>query len=419
MHWRGRTLLVTRVNARQYGHLGLEILMSLARARELHADVCFVRPRHVVAAALFEIDTRDVRVRRSAVSALAARGMWWADDQRVSVQMRGSALADAWRRERAYQLDRHIEAAEDKSLRDALKMRARRLKVPVAPQGVEPDELPLYYQRRLIRHRVAVFLPEQAMSDVKRAAAAHGLDLDAPLVTVHVREAGWKFGREMQDAKPNSRNDSVRNARIETYFDALDYLVEQGFTVVRMGDPSMTPVRRRGVVDLATAGTRSQLLEIACLMRSVFFLSGEAGPVGVSYLTNTPLLTVNATDPISSYPIRDDGMYILKQVVDRRTGRRLSIEEQLSAAYLAELRNVERYSYIDNTAEEIRCAVTEMLAWIRGSRDESEAQRRFRDLATDAGESLRASLSYVRKWGSDQGFLGDGRICRFFAEARA
>jgi len=153
---------------------------------------------------------------------------------------------------------------------------------------------------------------------------------------------------------------------------------------------------------------------VDCLMRSAFFISAEAGPVGVSYLTNTPLLTVNATDPVSSYPIRDDGMYILKRIIDRQTGRPLTISELFSESYLRDLRNITRYSYIDNTSDEITQAVAEMLAWVRGDRTESEEQVRFRDMAAERGESLRAALTYVRKWGSDRGFIGDGRFCRFF-----
>ena len=57
-----------------------------------------------------------------------------------------------------------------------------------------------------------------------------------------------------------------------------------------------------------------------------------------------------------------------------------------------------------------------MLARVRGDHAESPPQRQFRDLAAESGELLRSRLNYVRKWGSDRGFIGDGRFCRFFVE---
>ena len=101
-----------------------------------------------------------------------------------------------------------------------------------------------YYRRRLLREPIPVRLSARAEEQAVREAAAIGLDERTRIVTVHAREAGYKFGREVQDAKPNSvRDDSTRNVRIESYFAAIDHLVERGYTVVRMGDPTMTPVK--------------------------------------------------------------------------------------------------------------------------------------------------------------------------------
>ena len=125
---------------------------------------------------------------------------------------------------------------------------------------------------------------------------------------------------------------------------------------------------------------------------------------------------MNATDPISSYPIRSDGMYIVKRVVDRQTNQPLTLRDMLSDDYLANVRNISRFRYVDNTSEEIVASVVEMLVWLRGGGEETAFQRMYRDMAVEAGDSLRARLTYVRKWGADERFMGDGRIAAFFAE---
>ena len=60
----GRRVLVAHPNERQYGHLALEIMMSLARAREAHADVYLVRPSTRLGGGLFELESPEVRVLR-------------------------------------------------------------------------------------------------------------------------------------------------------------------------------------------------------------------------------------------------------------------------------------------------------------------------------------------------------------------
>ena len=146
------------------------------------------------------------------------------------------------------------------------------------------------------------------------------------------------------------RDDSARNVRVETYFEAIDHLVGRGYTVVRIGDATMAPVSRPGVVDLASLPTPAQALEILCLLRSRFLMCSEAGPVGVAYLTDTPTLTVNATDPVSSFPVRAHGLYLLKRVVEVESGRRLSVSDLLTVDYLEHVRNTRRHRYLDNTS---------------------------------------------------------------------
>jgi putative glycosyltransferase (TIGR04372 family) len=414
-----RRLLVTEINSRQYGHLALEMAMSLGIARQEQAAVYFLRPKHVVSEALLQLEPDSLWVIQHgrAIDLLArvlcvGAGVLGGVAEWASYQ--GFVFGHEFRRtiieyQRSQALERPAHRALQQ-LNDVLP-RGRR------SQNRSEESLArrLYYRRRLLREPVSVHSPAHLVPDVNEAAAREGLDLNVPIVTVHVRESGYKFGREMHNAKPGGRNDGTRNAKIESYFDAIDLLVRRGYTVVRIGDSSMTAVARPGVVDLANSPHRSQLLEVCCMLRSRFLLSGEAGPVGVSYLTNTPLLTVNATDPISSYPIRADGLLLLKHVRERRTRRELTVTELVSEAHLQHLRNLLHYEYDDNTSEEIVDAVSEMLARLDGVHTETATQQEFRSLATEAGVALRDRLQYVRKWGADDGFLGDGCIVRGMA----
>jgi putative glycosyltransferase (TIGR04372 family) len=414
----GRRILVSKLNVLDEDHLGMEIVMSLAEARMHRADAYFIRPRKGPGESLLTLESPDVHV----LDAGGARGMWLEGLSRLSeltdaVTSYPSNLGRSVREELCWELKSYIfDDDVNREVRSSLRGLRKWMQERNERLDRRTDGRRQYYRRRLLRERLNVLMSEKAATEAIGRLQSFGIEAGAPLVTVHIWEAGFKRGWELSERKLNARDDSARSARIEAYFDAFDYLVDQGYTVVRIGHPTMTPVRRRGVIDLANTPGTSSLLEIHCLLASRFLIASEAGPLGVSYLTNTPSLTVNATDPISSYPIRSDGMYILKGVVDRETDQPLGLLEMLNDEYLANLRNTTRYRYVDNSSHEILAAVIEMVRGLRDGWTESAPQREFRCAATEAAEAVRLHLPHFRAWGSDEGFLGDGRIGHGFAE---
>jgi len=195
----------------------------------------------------------------------------------------------------------------------------------------------------------------------------------------------------------------------------VDQLVADGYRVVRVGDPSMTPIVRRGVIDLATHPRRTPALEVLALLRSEFLVCGDAGPHAVSYLTNTPCVIVNASEPICSFPVRANGLFIFKKVVDLDSRRVLPLRRALSEEHYRDLRNTTVFGYRDNSSGEIAAAVAEMRAGLAHGWTETAAQRRYRELVTEAGIALAPRVRYMQKWGPDAGFLGDGRVADFYA----
>ncbi len=424
-HWRlmlsafdGRPLLISRPQSNQYGHLALEIHLTLGYALEYGADVYFVRDRDAVSGALYEVDTRAVRILRPTPARHARFG--------------ARLLAEEWKRRRAewrrqltittYQTTRDALAdyCIDPDVPPALQQRIREIRRGLESRRPRAEDKELgvtaYVERTRMREPIETFIHADIAPVAKAQAAAIGVSEGMKLVCVHAREGGYKRGRETQDHPLKMRHDSTRNARIETYFEAIDHLIARGYMVVRVGDPSMEPVRRPGVIDLATHERRSPLAELYCMLHSDFLICGESGPLSVAYLTNTPVVTVNGTDPIGGYPIRADGFSILKGVLDRFSGRRLSLRELFEEEHLDNLRNTKRFVYVDNTPEEIVQLVDEMLEWLGGRHVETERQAAYRAMATETSVAVRDRQVYVRKHGPDRGFLGDGRIGREYVE---
>jgi hypothetical protein len=53
---------------------------------------------------------------------------------------------------------------------------------------------------------------------------------------------------------------------------------------------------------------------------------------------------------------------------------------------------------------------------IAGEDELTALQRRFKDTLLEVEPGYRAQHGYIRNWGADDGFIGDGRIAASFVE---
>src|SRR5688500_10036072 len=305
--------LVARVNARQYGHLAMEILMALDDARQTGQPVYFLPQHHSVNPALFQIEAEEARFARPGRIERLWLTLFWQTGH-VAELLRHSAFE--WSEPLRASATRQLRGAARRDAARWVRRPLRRLADRIADMTARARGERPYMRRLAMRVPLHVRLSPDAAERAERTAHALGITGGAPLVVIHARESGFKRGREVHDADTprKRRHDDLRNARIETYFQAVDCLVHDGHTVVRIGDRSMTPVRRAGVIDVATDPRNVPELDLYLLLRCKFAVVGESGPGQVALLTNTPTLTLNATDPISSFPVRPDGLYTLKRV---------------------------------------------------------------------------------------------------------
>lgn len=257
-----------------------------------------------------------------------------------------------------------------------------------------------------------VRLSASALQRIRAGREALGLGENSRLVTLHVRESGYKAAHGSVDRE----KDAARNASIESYLPAIDWLVSRGYTVVRFGDPLMTPLTHPGVVDLATSSHRTPELEIWAVLESRFFIASDSGPYNLSVLSGVPCLAVNMTHHIGGYPLRAHDRYILKHAVDTETGREVGIAEMFTPAHLKHRWVPGRFRFVDNTAVEIAAAVQEMETVVGGQASVAPAQQAFRDavvafLASDYGQRKQG------KGAQGAFFLGEGWIGGRFAAA--
>ena len=111
-----------------------------------------------------------------------------------------------------------------------------------------------------------------------------GFAPDRPFVTLHVRQ---------HDHGKGARS-TVRDCDIQTYLPAIQTLVAEGYSVVRLGDPSMTRLPDMpGVFDYAHFADRQDWLDIYFAANCHFHIGSSSGMSYVPILFNRPTLFTN------------------------------------------------------------------------------------------------------------------------------
>jgi putative glycosyltransferase (TIGR04372 family) len=410
-----------------YGMMLIRMRRALVLGQMLHARVFFVPSRHALNTAITSLQSDDpVIVSADSWTGRALHVLWW-----IAAPFRiGNPLLWARHSIARAVVDSFYDAVKRSTRlpgtlrKAALRQRPlyRRLKkaIELYSERCEARWKDLYDTVRVRRtaleeqsDRVSAHLrlPAHREEQTAREAAALGIDASAPIVTVHVRESGYRSASGLRQRSW----DEVRNARIETFFPAFSALTERGYTVVRLGDATMTPVQMPGVVDLATSPARTQWLEVWCTMRSEFLVGCDSGPSWLAVLLGIPVLTVNAVHfrDLS----RPMDRIICKRARDLASGATLSVSEMLTQEFLSVGFKGDRYEYIDNTRAEIRRAVIDMIEVVHGREQRSSWQNRFTRRLREVdrqGLADRSALEGVAIMGRARGTLSQSFAKKYF-----
>jgi putative glycosyltransferase (TIGR04372 family) len=184
-----------------------------------------------------------------------------------------------------------------------------------------------------------------------------GLPEGAWFVCVHTREGGFSPIDEELHAH--------RNGCIEATIPAIQEIVRRGGWVVRIGDPSMTPLPQLpNMIDYAHHALKSERLDIILCAKAKFILGSTSGIVLVGSLFGVPCAIANMIPmPDLWYNARD--ISIPKLLWSERLNRHLRFDEVLISPvakyrYAALYRNA-GIRVEENSAEDIRNLAIEML----------------------------------------------------------
>jgi putative glycosyltransferase (TIGR04372 family) len=230
---------------------------------------------------------------------------------------------------------------------------------------------------------------------------AMGVPPGAWFVCLHVRSPGFKAESKL----PFS---TYRDADINTYLPMIEQVTRRGGWVIRLGDPAMPPLPPMpGTIDYALGPFKGERLDIYLCAACRFFVGVASGLCHVPTAFGIPCLLTNwIANALPVYGRRD--LFLLKRIWSKPLGRELTFDEWLSPSLRARLvvgtaMAEAGLQAIDNTPEELREAVIEMMDRLQGreSDDEGDAcrQTQFAELAHGHGLSgfSRIGRDFLRR----------------------
>jgi putative glycosyltransferase (TIGR04372 family) len=202
-----------------------------------------------------------------------------------------------------------------------------------------------------------------------------GLPQDAWFVCVHVREGGYSAGDEKVHA--------YRNAELQAIVPAIRAIVERGGWCIRMGDPATTPLPvMAGAIDYAHHPLRSAEMDVFLCASCRFFLGNTSGLFILSSVFGVPCALANLV-PLSIMGYAPGDLSIPKLLVREREQRILSFPEAFSSPAsnyrMGRMFQEAGLGVVDNTPDEIRDLVVEMLDRLEGGAESYAALEPLQD----------------------------------------
>jgi len=198
--------------------------------------------------------------------------------------------------------------------------------------------------------------------------AKYGVAAHKPIAVVHARESGW-LGATYHD---------FRNASISNYVEAIDFLITQGFFVVRIGDASMTPVDYRSpdFLDLACSEAFQDGEDACFIAYCRLYIGQNSGPFALAAILGKDTIIANEVNIFIGRWVHEEEidplmLVLFKRNVSRSDRKSFNLLEVLFRRPRHTTEDFERdgIDLVENTPEEILLTVQEFLARRAGQWD--------------------------------------------------
>jgi putative glycosyltransferase (TIGR04372 family) len=206
-------------------------------------------------------------------------------------------------------------------------------------------------------------------NEVRKWLRRYRIQEGEPFVCLLVRDSAYLTHNTLHANSYDYSYHDYRDSGIDSYNDAIKWLVNNGVYVIRMGKEMNKPITiaHPKIIDYAFCAEKSDLLDVWLFANCNLCISTGSGPDMVSDIYRRPLLFLNYI-PISNPITWSNAIHAPKHLVSRITGKNLTLIEHIGHAYM----HSKEYTHhnieiIDLTPLEILSAVKESWCRLQGT----------------------------------------------------
>jgi putative glycosyltransferase (TIGR04372 family) len=206
-----------------------------------------------------------------------------------------------------------------------------------------------------------------------------------------VPQDAWFVGLHVRESKDRMRD--VRDADITTYRLAIEEIAKRGGWVLRMGDRSMRPLPNyANAIDYAHSHKREDWMDVFLWAEGRFFIGTGSGPQMIPPTFGKPVAIANYGPMPTIVGCKGD-ILLPKQYWHAKDSRFLTLAERMSSEY-GFRESIEAFAtmgirVIDNTPEELRDLVIEMMDRLEGKYSLTEHERALQASFANLAVALR------------------------------
>jgi putative glycosyltransferase (TIGR04372 family) len=193
--------------------------------------------------------------------------------------------------------------------------------------------------------------------------ATQKIELELFLNSFGIKEHDWYVVMHVREGADNS----IRNADIDTYHSAIDAITLNGGWIFRIGDSSMTPLRRKNmqrVVDLPFSNaTKPHYIDLYLLATARFVICTASGPSDFPFYFNVPRLVTNWPVMYALFGTSNDICLPVSYYCNSRNAI-VPLSEQLNSPVYesnSTLQSLQNIIAIQNSSKQIERGAMEMI----------------------------------------------------------
>lgn len=227
------------------------------------------------------------------------------------------------------------------------------------------------------------FLPEEeeiAKEWMRRRGWADG----EPFVCLHVRDSSYLTHSPLHGGDWFYHN--YRDCDIDSFTEAVRYLIRKGYWVVRMGKIQHKPITysNNKLIDFAFSDDKNDLVDIWLSANCRFYISTASGPVTLAAIYKVPMVFVNALPLLNSFMWRNR-IWVPKHLIWEESGKPFTLKDYYLHDHLNLVEfNAMKITIRDLSPSEILSAVEECEERISGTFIDDEADISLQRLFWDA-----------------------------------